>query len=207
MAHSLDFYFFPGSTYTYLTVNRIETKAAEAGMSVRWCPYNLRVILKETGVTPFPPESAKRRYMWRDIERRTKRLGIPYTSEPEYPVDPDLKALRVAMVASDEGWCPEYMKAYYRAWFIDHKPPGLADNMEAFLMGVGRDPGVVLPRAMSDETTRMMEASVGDAHRLGLFGSPHFVVAGEVFWGDDRLEDALEWAVRQGDVAEAPGSL
>ncbi|MBM6584109.1 2-hydroxychromene-2-carboxylate isomerase [Microvirga sp. BT689] len=200
MAQPLDFYFFTGSTYTYLTVNRIEARAAEAGVPVRWRPYNLRVILKETGVTPFPPETAKRRYMWRDIERRAERLGIPYTSEPPYPVEPDLRALRVALVAADEGWCPEYMRTYYRAWFIDHKPPGLDDNMAAFLKGMGRAPDAVIAQALSAETTRIMEESVEEAHRLRLFGSPHFVVAGEVFWGDDRLEEALEWALRRTEV-------
>lgn len=89
----IDFYFFPGSTYTYLTVNRIEKLAEDAGVSVRWRPYNLRALLKETGVVPFPPETAKRRYMWRDIERRATALGIPYLREPRYPVDPTLISL------------------------------------------------------------------------------------------------------------------
>ncbi len=203
MVQPLDFYFFTGSTHTYLTVNRIEAKALEAGVSVRWRPYNLRVILRETGVTPFPPGTAKRRYMWRDIERRAERLGIPYTSEPQHPVDPDLRALRVALVAADEGWCPEYMRAYYRAWFINHRPPGLDDNMAAFLKGMGCDPDAVLAKALSDETTRMMEGSVEEARRLGLFGSPHFVVAGEVFWGDDRLEEALEWSLSRTEFTTA----
>jgi 2-hydroxychromene-2-carboxylate isomerase len=100
------------------------------------------------------------------------------------------------MVAADEGWCPDYMKAYYRAWFIDHKPPGIGDNMAAFLKSMGRNPDAVLSQALSDEITQMMEDSVEEARRLGLFGSPHFVVAGEVFWGDDRLEEALEWAAK-----------
>jgi 2-hydroxychromene-2-carboxylate isomerase len=194
MAQALDFYFFPGSTHTYLTANRIGSKAAEAGVFVRWRPFNLRAILRETGVNPFPPGTSKRRYMWRDVERRAKRHGIPFASEPQHPVDPDLKALRVAIVAADEGWCPEFVVAYYRAWFLENQPPGVGDNMASFLETIGRDPDAVLHRAMSEETTRMMEATVDEARLLGLFGSPHFVVAEEVFWGDDRLEEALEWA-------------
>jgi len=201
MTQPLDFYFFPGSTYTYLTVSRIEAKADEANVPIRWRPYNLRAILRETSVNPFPPGTAKRRYMWRDMERRAERHGIPYTSEPQHPVDPDLTALRVALVAADEGWCPEYMTAYYHSWFIDHDPPGVGDNMAVFLKGMGRDPDVVLARALAEEATRMVEASVEEAHRLGLFGSPHFVVAGEVFWGDDRLEEALEWAAGRTETA------
>jgi 2-hydroxychromene-2-carboxylate isomerase len=85
MAQPLDFYFFTGSTYTYLTANRIATKAAEAGVPVGWRPYNLRVILRENSVTPFSPGTAKRRHMWRDIERRAERHGLLYTSEPQHP--------------------------------------------------------------------------------------------------------------------------
>ncbi len=192
----LDFYFFTGSTHTYLTVNRIERAADEAGVSVCWRPYNLRAILLETSVVPFPPGTAKRRYMWRDIERRAALFGIPYKSEPRHPVDPTLVSLRVAMVAAREGWCPEFTKAYYRAWFMDDRPAGLDDNMPGLLASIGRDPGEVLARANAESLKTELDESANEARRIGLFGSPHFVVQGEVFWGDDRLEEALAWAVR-----------
>ncbi len=192
----LDFYFFPGSTHTYLTVNRIDEAAAQAGVTVRWRPYNLRAILLETSVVPFPPGSAKRRYMWRDIERRAAALGIPYTREPRHPVDPTLISLRVAMVAAREGWCPEFAKAYYRAWFLEDRPAGLDDNMPSLLASLGRNPNEVLTKATDDSFKTALDASAEEARRIGLFGSPHFVVQGEVFWGDDRLEDALRWAAK-----------
>jgi len=192
----LDFYFFTGSTHTYLTVNRIDRLAADAGVSVRWRPYNLRAILLETNVVPFPPGSAKRRYMWRDIERRAASLGISYTREPRHPVDPSLISLRVAMVAAQEGWCPEFTKAYYRAWFLDDRPAGLDDNMPGLLASLGRNPAEVLAKANEESFKAILDESADEARRIGLFGSPHFVVRGEVFWGDDRLEDALAWAAQ-----------
>jgi 2-hydroxychromene-2-carboxylate isomerase len=195
----LDFYFFPGSTYTYLTANRIDRLAAEAGVAVRWRPYNLRAILLETGVVPFPPGSAKRRYMWRDIERRAASLGIRYTREPRHPVDPTLISLRVAMVAAQQGWCSEFTKAYYRSWFLDDRPAGLDDNMPGLLKSLDRDPEEVLALANDESFKATLDASADEARRIGLFGSPHFVVRDEVFWGDDRLEDALAWA-KKGDA-------
>jgi 2-hydroxychromene-2-carboxylate isomerase len=191
----LDFFFFPGSTYTYLTVNRIERLAEEAGVSVCWRPYNLRAILLETGVVPFPPGTAKRRYMWIDIERRAASFAIPYAKEPRHPVDPTLISLRVAMVAAREGWCPEFTKAYYRAWFLDDRPAGLDNNMPGLLASLGRDPEDVLGKANEESFGATLDASADEARRIGLFGSPHFVVRGEVFWGDDRLEDALKMAM------------
>ncbi len=190
----ISFFYFPGSAYTYLTVNRIEARAREAGVTVRWRPYNLRLFLRESGTVPFPSGSSKERYMWRDLERRARRLNVPYTSPPPYPVDPDLKALRVAKLAALEGWAPEFMKAHYRAWFLDGKPPGVGTNTEYVLVGLGHDPQSVLARAEADEVTKRIDSEVAEARRLGLFGSPHFIVGDEVFWGDDRLEEALAWA-------------
>src|SRR4051794_33538137 len=101
---SVDFYFFPGSTYTYLTVNRIDAKAAGAGVEIRWHPYELRSIVREKGTSPFfPAGSSKRKYMWRDIERQARRYGIAFVPEPPHPIDPELLTLRVALVAAFEG--------------------------------------------------------------------------------------------------------
>ncbi len=85
---ALDFYYFPASTYTYLTVNRIEERAAKAQVDVRWRPYNLRLFLRETGTTPFPRGSAKEQHMWRDLERRAERLDIPFTAPLPTPSIP-----------------------------------------------------------------------------------------------------------------------
>lgn len=193
MPQVLDFFFFTGSTYTYLTVNRIEALAAQAGVTVRWRPYNLRA-LAVPGIKFFPDGAPKTRYMWRDLERRAKRYGMPFTAPPPYPVDPDLKALRIATVAAVDGWCAPLMKAQYAAWFLHGKAPGVDQNTEETLASLGHKPAEVLERALSDETTAMLEREVADARGFGIWGSPHFVVGQEMFWGDDRLEDALDWA-------------
>ena len=197
----LDFYFFTGSTHTYLTVNRIEQQAAASGVNVNWRPYNLRAMIQETGAaTFFPLGSNKRRNMFRDIERRCEKLGISYSEEPQHPIDPDLLILRVALVAAAEGWCPEFAKAHYRRWFLEHAPADSTPLMRELLVSLGKDPDKVLDQAKGDRIQSLMVQSVEDARRLGLFGSPHFVVGTETFWGDDRLEDALEWAAGGGTV-------
>ena len=79
MPDPLDFFFFYGSTYTYLTVMRIEQVAARADVEVRWRPFNVREIMIEQNNIPFRGKPVKMRYMWRDIERRAARYGIPST--------------------------------------------------------------------------------------------------------------------------------
>ncbi len=95
MPGALDFFFFYGSTYTYLTVIRIEPAAARVGVEVRWRPFNVREIMVEQNNIPFRGKPVKMRHMWRDIQRRAARYGIPFSSVPTYPVDPENLANRV----------------------------------------------------------------------------------------------------------------
>ena len=193
MSDRLDFFFFYGSTYTYLTVMRIEEEAARAGVEVRWRPFNAREIMIEQDNIPFRDKPVKRNYMWRDVQRRAVRHGIPFDRVPTYPVDPDLLANRVGVVAAAEGWCPEYTRATYQAWFLEDKPPGDPAHLGPLLTGLGKDPDAVLSRADSPEIRAEYDRETDLARKMGIFGSPTFAVGDEIFWGDDRLEEALEW--------------
>jgi len=104
----MDFFFSYGSTYTYLSVMRIEKLSAEAGVTVRWRPFHLRTITTEQNNRPLVGKPVKMKYMWRDLERRAGQHGIPFNGIPPYPVDAEGLAHRVGTVASMEGWCPEY---------------------------------------------------------------------------------------------------
>ena len=70
MARELNFFFFYGSTYTYLSVMRVANLASAADLTVRWRPFNVRQIMIETNNIPFAGKPAKAAYMWRDIARR-----------------------------------------------------------------------------------------------------------------------------------------
>ena len=195
MAGQLDLFFFCGSTYTYLTVMRVEEAAARAGVEVRWRPFNVREIMIEQDNIPFRDKPVKMRYMWRDLERRAARHGIPFDGVPTYPVDPENLSNRVGIIAADEGWCPEYTKATYRAWFLEDKPPGDPEHLRSILAALGKDPEAVIDAAGLREVWDRYDAETDVARSMGIFGSPTFVVGGEIFWGDDRLEEALEWCV------------
>lgn len=196
MARDLDFFFFFGSTYTYLTVMRIDGVAGAAGVNVRWRPFNVRDIMIEMDNIPFRTKPIKARYMWRDIERRAEGYGLPFVGPPTYPVDPENLANRVGIVAAEQGWCPDYTRASYQAWFLENKPLGVPEFLNEVLAGLGRDPGEIVGRADSAEVRARYDAETDEARRLGIFGSPSFVGDDEIFWGDDRLEDAVEWATR-----------
>lgn len=198
MSNNIDFFFFVGSTYSYLSVMRIGAMAENAGVTVRWRPFNVREIMLEMENIPFADKPAKFQYMWRDIERRAKRFGLKWTKQPPYPIDPDLLANRIAAIAAGEGWVVEFTRAAYDKWFHEGVRIGYAEELEDILVLIGRDPEDIITRAEGFEGGEALDAATEEARRLGIFGAPTFIVDGEVFWGDDRLEDALAWAQKQG---------
>jgi 2-hydroxychromene-2-carboxylate isomerase len=193
MSKTLDFYFFIGSTYSYLSVARAEQEAARAGVSLIWKPFSVRTLMREQNNSPFNGKPAKLKYMWRDIERRAQRFSIPFAGAPQYPIDPNQSANHVATLASMEGWCKEFVQAAYAKWFLEKQDPGLPENLVAILEGIGRDPAPCMAKAEGAEVVDLYKLRTDEARSLGVFGSPSFVVGTEVFWGDDRLEDAMAW--------------
>lgn len=194
MPRELDFFFYIGSTYTYLSVSRVADIAAREGVPLRWRPFDVRAIMFEQNNRPFVGKPVKLRYMWRDLERRAKRYGIAYESPPDYPVDPDGLANRVAVVAAREGWCPEYTATTYRAWFLENRAPGDIGHVRAIVSQLGRDPDATIARADGEEIRALYDRETRFAKQAGIFGSPTFAWGDEIFWGDDRFEDAIDWA-------------
>jgi 2-hydroxychromene-2-carboxylate isomerase len=189
----LDFFCFLGSTYTYLAVNRAEKAAALENIALRWRPFSARSIMLEQNNRPFVGKPVKLAYMWRDLERRAHRHGVPFGSVPNYPNDPDELANRVATLATLEGWCPQFAKAAYAKWFIENKDPGKIEDLSEVLQEMNRNAGEVIARANSQEVRDKYAAETELARSMGIFGSPTFACGSEIFWGDDRLDDAIEW--------------
>jgi 2-hydroxychromene-2-carboxylate isomerase len=194
MAANLDFYFFYGSNHSYLSVMRIEPLAAAAHVEVRWRPFNLREILIEQNNTGFVKNEVKMNYFWHDIERRAARHNIPFAGRVVHPVDPELLALRVGLIAARDGWCPEYSRATFYDWFINRHAPGVADHVERVLTSLNKPMEAIIVRARSPEGDSLMKEATDEARSLGIFGAPTFAIGREIFWGDDRLEDALRFA-------------
>jgi 2-hydroxychromene-2-carboxylate isomerase len=132
--------------------------------------------------------------MWRDIERRAAMYGIPARLPAPYPIANSERANLVAIVGMREGWGTDYVRAAYRLWFQSGLENGSEANIAASMREVGQDPKRVLAVAESDETKAALITETKSARELGIFGSPSFVIDGELFWGDDRLQDALDWA-------------
>lgn len=191
----IDFWFFIGSMYTYLSAMRLSELAARTGATFRWRPFSVRDIMIEMDNRPLS-KPLKLAYMWRDLERRAQTHDLPYRAQPSYPLKNFDIANRIAVLGAEEGWCADYTRAAYRRWFVEHDEAGSETSNRASLREIGQDPERVLKRAASDEIGASYAAATDEARKLGIFGAPTFVVGTELFWGDDRLEDAIAWQQR-----------
>ncbi len=190
---SFEFWFSIGSTYSYLTIRRLEERLEEAGLAVTWHPFNVRAIMIEMENIPFATKPKKAAYMWRDIERRAAAYGLGFAGRLPYPIENLERANRVALLGAEAGWCPAFVRAAYRRWFEELVDPSSEAGLTAALSEAGQDSAAVLTAADRQETAARLEAATDAARRRGIFGAPSFVVDGELFWGDDRLEDAIAW--------------
>jgi len=195
----IDFWFTMGSTYSYLSVMRLKEVGQSTGLSFRWRPFHLLLILQEMKHVPFADKPAKFRYMWRDLERRAAMYGIPAVLPAPYPAKHSIMANLVAIVGMNEGWGADFVRAAYRRWFQLGEETGSEPNVSLSLRDIGQDSGRVLSIANESETNDRLLAETQTAKQLGIFGSPTFAVERELFWGDDRLEDAISWC-RRGQV-------
>jgi len=191
---TIDFWFFIGSTYTYLSVMRPDVIERTRRVRFNWRPFNVRDIMVEQNNRPFVGKPVKTAYMGRDIQRRPEMNGIPVQVPAPYPLKESEFANRVAIVGASEGWCGTYAVATYRRWFQQGLEPGIEPNLTDSLREIGEDPSRVIAVAQSDETGRNLNAANDEAKAPGIFGVPTFAVGKELFWGDDRLDDALRWA-------------
>jgi 2-hydroxychromene-2-carboxylate isomerase len=195
---TLDFWFEFASSYSYPAAMRIAPLAAARAVSVRWRPFLLGPIFKAQGWdnSPFNLYPAKGRYMWRDLQRTCAALSLPFAQPAIFPQNA-LLAARVAVVGLAQDWGADFCRAVYAAEFGEGRNIGEPECIAAVLRSIGQDAVAAMQQAQGDAIKNALRAQTEQAQRLGIFGAPSFVTAdGELFWGNDRLEAALEWAAR-----------
>jgi 2-hydroxychromene-2-carboxylate isomerase len=197
MPKPLQFWFELASTYTYPAALRIERLARAASVAVEYEPFLLGPIFAKQGwdTSPFNIYEAKGRYMWRDLARICEHEGLPFRRPSVFPRN-GLTAARVALLGSREAWGPAFVRAVYSASFADDADIGSPEVISSVLSSLGLPAQELLERAAAPDTKARLRERTETAERLGIFGSPTFVVDGELFWGNDRLEQALDWARR-----------
>jgi 2-hydroxychromene-2-carboxylate isomerase len=192
---AIEFWFEFASSYSYPAALRIEQVARQAGVDVVYRPFLLGPIFAAQGWndSPFNIYEAKGRYMWRDLARICAQLELPVQKPSVFPRS-GLRAARLALIGTEQAWCPAFVRAVYRANFAEDRDITSREVVAAILAPLVADPAEWLARSESDAAKAELRAQTDAAQARGIFGAPSFVADGELFWGNDRLEQALAWA-------------
>ncbi|WP_170573902.1 2-hydroxychromene-2-carboxylate isomerase [Ruegeria atlantica] len=194
MTRSIQFWFEFASTYSYLSAMRIEDLATQHGVAVEWHPFLLGPIFAAQGWnnSPFNIYPAKGRYMWRDMERLSAQRGLQFARPEPFPQN-GLKAARLVLTMESHPQRAAFVRAVYAAEFVD----GLNISDDAVLvdcLSQASLPAETLARCDDPKVKTALMEQTKVAEAKGIFGAPSFVVGDELFWGDDRLDDAMQLA-------------
>jgi 2-hydroxychromene-2-carboxylate isomerase len=192
----VEFWYEFASSYSYPAAMRVARVADAVGVAVRWRPFLLGPIFAAQGWndSPFNIYPAKGAYMWRDLARICEKERLPLMLPPTRFPQNGLKAARIALVMGVK--TPAFSRAVYTANFAEQK--NIADDavLRDILARLGVDADAAMTAANTAENKAALKAQTDEALARGIFGAPSFTVGDELFWGNDRLEDAIAWAKR-----------
>ena len=193
-ARRIEFWFDFGSNYSYLSVMRIEAEAAARGVSVDWRPFLLGPIFRALGFdnSPFVLQKEKGAYVWKDMERQCRKYGIALTRPSVFP-RAALLALRVALLGAEREWIAAYCREIMQQNFVHDRDIGSIEVVSEALAKLGLPAQQIVAEAQSDANKLRLREQTEVAASKGIFGGPTFFVGDEMFWGNDRLEDALDF--------------
>ncbi|MGZ4187302.1 MAG: DsbA family protein [Solirubrobacteraceae bacterium] len=192
---SITFYFDLGSPFAYLAAERLNTLLPEP---VHWQPVLLGGLFRLTGRSSWALGDYRRRQVgMADIERRALAYGLPPMRWPDpWPAD-YLSAMRATVYAFSIGRGRDFAMQAYRDAFQRGSELSVADNVLRSAARAGLDADAVRAGARDPQIKQALRDATDAAYDRGVFGVPTIAIGDELFWGDDRLEDAA--AHLQGD--------
>jgi len=196
-AAALSFWFEFASTYSYPAAHRVQAACRASGVELTYKPFLLGPIFVSQGWqdSPFNIYPVKGRYMWRDLERVCESLELPFKRPTTFPRN-GLVAARVAVLVAKRPFGADFVRAVYTANFAEDREISKPEVILEILNDLGQDGAALLEESSSRDNKDLLRKQTEDATRLEIFGSPSFIVGGELFWGNDRLEQALAAARR-----------
>lgn len=194
----IEFWFEFGSNYSYLSVMRIEDAAARLGVKLVWKPFLLGPIFKSFGwaSSPFVLQKEKGEYMWQDMARQCDKYGLPWTRPTSFP-RPALLPMRVALVGAERPWMSEYCKRIMLLNFAKDHDINSPETVGEVLVQLDLPAEEIINDAQAEHNKLRLREQTEAAKAKGVFGAPTFFIRGEMFWGNDRLDDALAFAAEQ----------
>ncbi len=187
----LEFWYEFSSPYCYLTAMRLGDLAKQNDIDVVWKPFLLGAIFKAQGRDLPANIPEKGRYMWKDVTRRSEKNDWPFKKPDAFPCFA-LFASRIGTIAESQPWGGDFCKRIFQKYFEENIDVSRAEPIIEVLQSLGLDADKVMDEAQLEENKDLLKKQNEVALEKGIFGAPMFFANGEMFWGDDRLEDAIE---------------
>lgn len=192
---AIEFWFEFGSNYSYLSVMRIEAEARRHGVRIIWRPFLLGPIFGALGMenSPFVVQKEKGAYVWKDMVRQCRKYGLQWKQPGTFPRIGVLPA-RIALLGADQPWIGGFCRRVMELNFVRDEDINQPDGMAPILTALGLSAADILQQAQSAPVKMRLREQTERARERGIFGAPTFFVGSEMFWGNDRLDDALALA-------------
>lgn len=190
MGRRIDTYFSMPSPWTYLGHGLLQEIARRHGAEISYVPVNLGAVFAETGGLPLPQRHvARQNYRLIELQRWRDRRGVPLNLSPRHwPFDARL-ADTMVIAAGNDGHDPSAFigRAMKAVWAedVDLAAPG---TLQEFADETGLPGAQIVAEAQTESVGRQYEEATRTATAMGYFGAPTYVIDGEAFWGQDRLE-------------------
>lgn len=195
MLPEIQIWFEFASIYSYLSVMRIEDEARAHGVRIVWKPFLLGPIFRALGMenSPFVLQKEKGAYVWQDMVRQCRKYGLQWVQPSTFPRLGVLPA-RLALLGADEPWIGAFCRRVMELNFVRDDDINRADRLAPILTELGLPVMDLIERAQTEPTKALLREQTAEARGKGIFGAPTFFVGSEMFWGNDRLDDALLFA-------------
>lgn len=194
MAEPIRFYFDLLSSYSYFAVERLPALAARHGREIDWRIVSLPHVLKANGTTPPPQQPRKLAHNQQDVVRLSAMLGIAYRPDRPWPLDVSLARLVFYHLKRDRPeHAPSFATAMMRALFAQGETVATVAEIARAAASLGITEAEI-EKATGDAAAKadlhaMLDAALAD----GVVGAPFAVVEGQMFWGQDRVIEHLDW--------------
>ena len=153
--------------------------------------------MKEMNNIPFPKDKLNKvNYMWRDIERRAEGYGFFAKTPVPYPLSEFDLANQIAILGLNKEWGIDYVRLSYKKWFQEGKEPAIEPSISEVCSELKLNKNEIISEAKSLDIETKYNENTNSARESNIFGSPSFIVNNELFWGDDRMEDAIKWSLK-----------
>jgi 2-hydroxychromene-2-carboxylate isomerase len=198
-APEIEFWFEFGSNYSYLSVMRIEEEARRHGVRIAWKPFLLGPIFRALGMenSPFVLQKEKGAYVQQDMARLCRKYGLAPWVKPSVFPRLGVLPLRIALLGVDEPWIGAFCRKVMELNFVRDQDINQPEQMVPIVAELGLSALGLAERAQSEPIKTRLRDQTEKARAKGIFGAPTFFVGTEMFWGNDRLDDALLFAAKQ----------